>query len=231
VTPEDDSPPPARSSAGCLLMIIPLSLLVLVLVAYVALYAAGMKGRVATGPRVAMVFETCEAARPLLEARTAAMGLGEVSVEPTATGLVVRARLPEDPSVAASIPGTLARPGALEVLSPEGTIVVPAGTVEQTAIHMGTTGALTLVQLRPEAAESLQKHMQQSPESRIIVRLDGETLVERKNHPAEAGGRLEIGAPGDTEAAQVRVAADRSIILGSGPLPCPTRALESRPLP
>ena len=212
-------------------MIIPLSLLVLVLVAYVALYVAGVSGRPATGPRVAMRYETCPDAKASLEARAAAMGLGDVRVESTESGVVVRAQLPDDASVAAAIPETLAKTGALDILDAAGSAVVAAGHVEETSIHMGTKGAQTLVQLDPEATESLRRHMQDHGDGRIAVCLDGVRLFERKNLPVEPRGRLELNAPGTTEAAQVRVAAEWSVIIGSGPLPCPARLVETVPLP
>jgi len=198
----------------------------LVLVAYVALYFAGMQGHPAEGHRVTIAFATCPEARAVLEKRVETMGLAGPSFNPTTEGWTLTATLPADSTVAAAIPATLAKRGWFEVRDPEQSrVIVDSSHVSETGVHLGTDGAALIIQLNDVGAAAVRKAMEEAPQGRIVLSIDGASLREIRNTPAETEGQLEIIGEGDTEAAQVASSAERSVIVGSGALPCDTRVI------
>lgn len=226
--PEADDPLQPRPSWGCLLLVIPVLVLVGGVVGYIGMFILGVRGREATGERVEMAFSTCAEARPHIADRVALMGLGDPTWTDGEGGFTLTATLPADPIDAAGIPTTLAAPGRLEIYAVEGATdaspVVAGERVEASTVHLGMEGVVTLVRLDSPGSEALRAHMVARPEGHLRFLLDGETIFERSNLPAEARGSLEIPTQGPSEQAQMRVAAARSIILDAGPLPCPATA-------
>lgn len=236
---EDDVYVP-RSRAGCLLLLIPTFMLLAMVAAYVVIFIAGIIGTTAKGDRVQVVYAACPAAEGLIRDRVGLMGLGEPEFVDSADGFALTATMPADPKIAAGIPAALARPGRLEIRAVDAPLTDPplieGERVEASTVHMGTEGAMTLFRLDETGADTLRVHMQQHPEGSIAYWLDGEKVGDRLNMPAEPHGNLEIYGTGPDEMAQMRIAAERSVILDAGPLPCPvavvsTTVVEAAPKP
>ena len=230
---EDDRLEP-RPTYGCVLLIVPIVLTVFGVLAYLGMFTLGVIGRTATGERVRIEFASCPEAKALVTDRTALMGLGDPVFADTADGFSLTATLPEDPVDAASIPGTLAAEGRLEVRDPKapagGPPIVPGEQVDASTVHLGLDGVITLVKLDAVGTDVLRDHMIAHPEGEIAYVIDGVTAFSRSNLPAEARGNLEIVTAGPSEHEQLRLAAARSIILDAGPLPCPVTVKSTTPV-
>ena len=219
--PSDDALQPRPFGLGCVLLTIPPIVVGVVLIAYVALYFAGMQGHPAEGQRVAMTFVTCPEARVVLEKRVETMGLAIPSFSQTKDGWTITATLPADPGVAATIPETLAKRGWFEVRDPDqNQVIVNSANISETGVHLSTDGAALAIQLNDDGTAAVRKAMEAAPQGRIVLTIDGANLREIRNIPPKTTGQLEIIGAGNTEAAQVASSAERSVIVGSGALPC-----------
>lgn len=187
---------------------------------YGALLWSGAVGRPADGARVTLAFDGCPQAKDAVQARVLAMGLGEPVVAPRVDGFDVTATLPSDPAVAAVIPAVLARPGRLEVVADDGSIVVDAARIESATLRLDLTGEPAVaVQLDPTGVAALASHTEGRPEGHVDVRVDGVSFGTRENTPPERRGHLTLRISEPTRQAQVAAAADLGVVLGA-PLPC-----------
>ncbi len=232
---DTSQPEQPRTRIGCFLLLIPAMITASVLIGYVVMWTIGLQGREVDGDRYTMTYTSCPAALDLIKARVARMGLGDPQYTTTESGFSLEARLPSEADVAAEIPKTLGRTGALEIHEvgvPEGTPpVIRADQVDDASVHLGMNGIVTLVRLNDEGAEALRKHMVGHSDGRIRYVLDGETIFERSNLPAEPRGSLELEPPKDMdEVKQLRVAAERDVIIAEGPLPCTTTLVSATPV-
>lgn len=214
---------------GCFLFAIPVALGFALVGGYVALFAAGVYGRPADGPRVTLTYQGCPEAEPMVRARIDRMGLGEPRPVVVADGFGFDVTMPADPKAAAAIPATLARPGTFQILTEPGGEVVLDGHIDDTSVHVGAGDPVTLVRLDDVGAQTLRDHMQAHPEGKVAWKIDGAVIGTRGNMPAEARGQLELKIITTTDLAEaVAIAAERDVILGEGPLPCPVTLTSPR---
>lgn len=209
---------------GCVLFVIPVLLGIGLVGGYLALFAAGVYGRPAAGARQTLTFEGCAEAEVLVRARIDRMGLGDPRPVAVTNGFGFEVTLPDDPKVAATIPATLARPGTFQAVEhPDGAVIVD-GHIDATSVHVGAGDPVTLVRLDDVGARTLRDHMQAHPEGKVDWKIDGAVIGTRGNLPAEARGQLELEViTTESLAEAVAIAAERDVILGAGPLPCPVR--------
>lgn len=225
---DDDALQP---NPGCWLLVLPVLAGIGVVIAYGYLFYTGAQGRPADGDRVVMAFEGCPEALPVVQARVERMGLGDPSAASVEGGFTVTARLPAESRVAGHIPETLAKQGHFSVVDPASGTVIVEGHVEDTELHLGLMGTpTTIVQLDEQGATTLREWMETHHEGKVGYVIDGTTVKERTNLPAEPRGRLELEPYGDLEQDRMESAAERSLIL-SNPLPCEVTLRSAEPVP
>lgn len=224
---EPDDPRLVRPSWGCLLFGVPIVAVIATFAAYAWLFASGMLGRPAQGDTVEVVFRSCAEARPIVERRVAAMGLADASFEPREAGFALVATLPEDPDVAASIPGTLATPGHFAIKAVEdGRVLVDDDGIASAGVRADLSmSPVTLVRLTDAATEELYAWVNERKEGRVALFLDDVEVWSQSNLKPMTAGELEIPPSAVDDKARMELAASRAIALGDGPLPCPVRVM------
>jgi hypothetical protein len=219
---------------GVLFSVLPIVSIIVVGSAYAALFWAGAEGRPADGPVQRVRFGACPEAGPVLQGRVADMGLGEVTWSAASGEIVLEARFPGDAAVANGIPTTLAKPGVLTVHddADPSKIIATNADVDSALPYLGFRAApATLVQLKRDPAKRLREHMEANFHDAIAVSVDGEVVLRRKNMPSEPAGQLMIESLDASDPQVVAVAAERSIVLNHGPLPCPVQVLGVETIP
>ena len=202
-------------------MAAPLVFLGAIALAFVALVVFVRSGGVADGERVkADLITTCAAQSiPILKARANAVGLGAPELTESANGVTMHLTLPEDEPDARTIPQMLARQGVLTMTSQSGVKVASNTQITGSGVEIDTSGMpTTLVQLDSEAKSALTESLKE--DAPITVHIDGQIVAEYNLLPDLDDGYLELPSGEGVTAKRMRVAADRAILLSSGPLPC-----------
>ena len=212
---------------GALILLIPIVFIFLAFVAFFGMIGLGIWGRTADGERVTLTWASCPEARSVVEHRVQGMGLGEPVFSNTPDGFTVTMTLPSDPIIAAQIPTTLAQPGILSASRQD----APSSVV-LTNEHISSAAMRQDLQLTPytvltltEAGQHrLEAFVEEQKEGKLVYTLDGTEIAVMSNLMG-AGPEVEF-TPTDTLDARVRMqrAAERTILLDSGPLPCPITA-------
>jgi hypothetical protein len=219
--------PEEQPRGGCLVLVAPIVMIGLLVAGYGGLLIAGVVGRPAAGERVSLAFQTCPEARPLLEARVAEMGLGEPVWSELPGGYALDATLPADPEVARDIPATLAAPGELAAVFPDGARV--ALVVESASTRLdASANPRSAVVVAPSARAELAAARAQRPGVAADILLDGRSVLSLAADAEFEGGQLDIPGPDGTLAEAMREVAARSLLLNSGRLPCPA-SVQLRP--
>lgn len=213
------------SGAGCFLLAMPPVAVVLVFIAYGVLLFFGISGRPADGETVDIAIRTCPEAQAVLAARAEMIGVVP-SFTPTEDGFRITVTLPSDEVVAASIPGTLAERGLLEVRAEDGTLLVDSEGVADAGIRMDLMMTpTTFVAFTDEAHERLRAHMKANRNGKLSVTVDGAEVAVVSNRMDLGPGELEILPSAENEEARMRLSARRGVVLGEGPLPCDAEVL------
>jgi len=213
-----------KPRAGCLFVILPVFLAAGILIAYVVLFGVGSMGFTATGDRVRLHVQTCEQARPLIQARVDMMGLGDPAFTDADDGFVIEATLPNTPA-AATAPTTLVRGGDFVVRQgTDGPQVLGPDAVETAEFSLKELGnPLVVVTLTREAQKTLEKHMEDHVEDEITVWIDQEMVFQRANDPPFRRREVDLRAEGDDGQQNMTRAVDWAMVMTHGPLPCPAR--------
>lgn len=212
---------PVQPRAGLWFFALPLIIIPSLVAGYAILLYLGYQGETAMGERVTMRFSTCAEAHDVLKARVDAMGLGEPEYATEGEDLAVTATLPANDS-AARIPETLARSGEFSITEHDGEGIVLVGGVESATMRLDFIGEPSVaVQLTREAGKTLEDWMDGHREGEVTMRVDGEPMGNRANHPAERRGHLTIRMTDDDRAMQVERVAALAIVTNA-PLPCTT---------
>lgn len=226
----DDPRLKQRPIWGLVILTLPIVGIVLVFLLYGAMWALGMSGRAARGPRAELAFDACAEARPLLEARVADMGLADTRWRDTPGGFAVELTLTGDPEVDARLPDTLAMPGALEVLG-EGEVLATSADITDAGVRLDLLMVPSvLLKLRDEAAQRVKDHVRAHPGGELRFRVDGVDVGGQSNLEPVAVGDLELAPDGfDTSKDRelMHTVAAWSVVLDHAPLPCevtPSRA-------
>lgn len=219
--------------SGCLFFMLPVALTVLVIGAYAVLFGAGFLGFGAGGDRVLIEFDTCDDARPMLEARVEQMGLGDPQWDTSGGGLALTTTLPDTPA-APHIPTTLARGGDFALVTGEtrdGDVIIDDEDVLEAALSLKELGnPLVVLKLSSEAQKRLEAHMEDHVEGSISVWIDDELVLARPNDPPFRRAEIDVRAEGDDGQDNLRRAADWGILITHGPLPCPAHVASVTPL-
>lgn len=228
--PATESPIP-RPGWGCFFFSAPLAFALLITLAYVVLFGVGMQGFTARGERVAMVFETCDEARRVLDERVAFMGLGDPVWSRGQP--VLTATLPAQPS-AEHIPTTLARPGVFSIRRgdrADGEILFDGEDVVSAEFSLKEMGnPLVLLKLASPAQRALEAHMEAHLDERIGLWIDDEPMLVRPNDPPFRRAEIDVRTEGDDGVDNIRRAVDWGMLITHGPLPCPTRLVSAKPV-
>jgi len=226
----------ARPRLGCWLFAVPIVSIVVVFGLYGHMLYYGFQGRSAVGDSVELVFESCPEAQDLIVRRLEAMGLPYSGVRMEGNHLSMQVTLPADPSVAAAVPPTLASTALFEVWDrkskEDDEPLFMASDINYAGVRLTMTASpVTFVVLKPEPAKGLRRHMESDPHGGIRFTLDGEEVGNFNNMPSIGDGQIELSpleAKNDKEV--MEMAAARGIAINDGPLPCPTKVVENRPV-
>jgi len=208
---------------GAFILIIPIAMMVFVFVAYAIALGMGLYGRPADGRRVELAWDACPEARAVVEHRVVGMGLGDPVFTDTSSGFQLGVTLPKDEQVASEIPKTLATPGVLRahpVDDPARTLLTTedvAGAAIRQDIALMPWTVLTLTDA---GLDKLGAFVDEQREGRIQYLLDGVPVGSVSNLKGKTR-EVELSPEGEDERIRMHRAAARSIILDSGPLPCP----------
>ena len=139
--------------------------------------------------------------------------------------LSLTATLPGDPAIAASIPGTLAERGWLEARVGETPIFdstnVTAGAIRQDL----TLIPWTVLTIDDEGQKALQQAVEADREGEVVYFLDDRRIARNSNLKGW-GPEVELQAEDATnDLDRMHLTAARSVVVGSGPLPCPLESL------
>lgn len=212
---------------GAILLVIPIVAVILVGVTYIGMYAMFLQGRAADGERVTMAWSTCAEAQPVLEKRVEAMGLGDPELTFADGTLTLVATLPAEEDVAARIPGTLAMTGLLEgrrIEAPDDVLLSNTHITDAAMRQDLTLMPWTVLTLTDAGVERLKSAVVDQRDGKVRYTLDGVEIgvVSNLKGPTR---EVELTPDGPTERDRMHAAAERTIVLGSGPLPCPLTAL------
>lgn len=213
------------STSARLLLAIPLGISALAL-GGTLWYTLHDNGRMASGERVAMHFQTAcgSQAAAVVRDRAARIGLGEPVLALEAGGFALTATLPGLPGDRAAIPALLARPGTL-VLSVGGAAVADAADITGAAVNLDAGGTpYAHLDLNPLAANALRAAI--TAGGALDLRLDDTVILHQDPAEAPSSDALSVFPTGGDALTQMRTATDWTILLGSGPLPCPVAAGE-----
>ncbi|TVQ88725.1 MAG: hypothetical protein EA397_16140 [Deltaproteobacteria bacterium] len=228
--PTADNPIP-RPGWGCFFFSAPLAFALLIAAAYGVLFGAGMLGASADGERVTITFETCPEAQPLLSARVDHMGLGDPEWTERSSRLSLTATLPGT-EIAEHIPPTLARPGGFTLRTGparEDPILLDHRALQSAEFSLKELGnPLVLLRLTASARTELIAHMESAPDGHISIWVDDELVLSRPNDPPFRRDEIDVRAEGADGRDNIRRAVDWAMLMTFGPLPCPTRLVQTR---
>lgn len=213
-------------------MAAPLVVATLLMIATVTLAALAWLGGTADGDRVTIRLSGTCAAEALshVKERASSVGLGDPEFTQEPDAIVVTATLPGLDDDAIAIPRLLGQRGWLEIRQGD-TVVLDSEAVIEANIRLDEGGAAyTWLDLKKEAVASFQAVLDADPQGELTFHLDDELAAVRPNTRGIKDDGLRVVAPGDIKPAQrMKIAADTSIVLTHGPLPCSLAA--SAPVP
>ncbi|MEC7946277.1 MAG: hypothetical protein VX265_01845 [Myxococcota bacterium] len=208
-------------------MAAPLIVATLLMLATALLAVLAWMGGTASGDRVDLQLRgACAAeALPLVRARAEAVGLGDPELSLQDDMLVLTATLPGLDDDGTAIPRLLSRRGWLEVRRAD-TVVLDRAAVTQAAIRLDESGSpYVWVDLDKDAVAAFQAALDADPSGELTFYLDDEVAAVRPNSRGIKDDGLRIVHAGDAKpAVRMRIAADTSIALTHGPLPCALEA-------
>lgn len=204
-------------------MAAPMIFVGMIAVAFGILVLMVRMGGEADGAKVHATLRTscAQESTEVLKVRMDAMGLGTHAVTPTSDGLQIEMTLPGTEAEISRIPNALARRGEISFLSAAGEVLTQTAHITGAGVEIDNAGMpTTLVQFDDVAKRALRLGLEAGA---ITVQIDAEPVGEFTRLPDLEEGYLELLSGEGATAQRMRVAADRSIILSSGPLPCPAK--------
>ncbi|MEZ4316741.1 MAG: hypothetical protein R3F61_04540 [Myxococcota bacterium] len=208
---------------GAFILLIPVIMVIFVFVAYTAMFGLGLYGRPADGRRVDLAWKACPEAKAVVKHRVEGMGLGDPVYTDLDGGFRVTVTLPSDPEVAADIPRTLATPGVLRAhpVNDPGRTVLTNEHVTSAAIRQDLTLIpWTVLTLNTAGLAALDAFVQEDREGRLVYTIDGLPVGSVSNLKGTTP-EVELTPEGRDDRDRMHKAAARSIVLDSGPVPCP----------
>lgn len=210
-----------RSKAASMFMAAPIVFASILMLAIAVLAFLAWKGGSATGERVKMTFSSsCMAeAKPIIMARVEELGLGQPFAEIRNDVLELTATLPGLESDQLEIPKILSQQGLLRVMDGDNQLATQED-IKSVSLDLDESGMpIVKVIFDPTVHQQLAQHIDAAPREMLLIHIDEEDQVERPNS-AKLGDELRLVAQtGDTRA-QMKVSADRTIVLNHGPIPC-----------
>ena len=182
----------------------------------------GAPDRTASGDRVTLRFKTdcADQAAVILRHRADLIGLGDpvLQIEPDA--VLFELTLPGLPDDHSAIPALLARPGKL-VLSVAGqTVATEEDLGGKTALNLDSANKpYAQIPLTDAAAKRYDDAV--AGGAGMELRLDDELLMRQDPAPRLEDGVLRPSPPPASASEEMRTAADWTIVIGGGAMPCP----------
>lgn len=221
--PESSYSTDARPRAGCLILLLPVGLTILIMVAYAMLFTLGMVGSSASGDRVTVTFSTCPEAKPLIEKRVDMMGLGQPQWSGSETQPVLTATLPATPA-AFGIPATLARTGRFSIRRGRdlsGEVILDQDDLETAEFSTKELGnPLVVLKLQRASQQRLEQWMEDNNDASITVWIDDESILTRPADPPFRREEIDIRSEGPDGFDNLTRAVNWAMIMTHGPLPC-----------
>ncbi len=205
------------------LVLIPIAFFAMLAVAFVMLvFNVGNVGQ-AQGARVSVTWSfDCPSSQvtPVLNARGQAMGLSLVHDTSKASSLITQMTLPESETDHHRIPQALARPGVLTIRDSNGETLAANVNLSSTGVEIDLAGMpTTMLRFDAVAIPALSTALKAGAKP-LEVLIDGTTVATFLDLPDLDEGYLEIPSGQGATRERMLIAADRSIVLGDGPLPC-----------
>ena len=228
-TPTPDEELAARVEAlkprkGAVILVIPILSVVAVFVLYAVTMWIVIGGQAPTGERVTWTFGACPEAKPFMQGRVDAMGLGRPEWLDLPDGFQLTVTLPQDADVASGIPATLTAPGRLRAYPEDlpDTTVFTSDQIDGAAIRQDLTLIpWTVLDLDATGQEAVEQTVLGHRDGEIHYTLDG-TFIARVSNLKGFGPEVEFTAEDAVSDRQrLQLVAARTIILDNGPLPCP----------
>jgi hypothetical protein len=187
----------------------------------------------ANGLQVSVTYNAkCQASEvnTILLARAAAMGLPAEVQSLESNHIQHRLTLPEQEPDADRIPRVLARTGTLRIADATGQLLLDNTALNSTGVEINLGGMpTTMLRFNAHGIKAISDTIRGGA-TPITVNIDDVPVSTFTDLPDLDEGYLEIDSgEGITRERMIR-AADRSIILGDGPLPCPVNVVDVVPL-
>lgn len=220
---------PSRPLVGLTILTLPVIGMIVVGVGYGIMFSRGLAGRPPSGPPTTLHFSGCPAARDIIAARLRDMGLDATSAQLDPDRFSFTTSMPDDPTVAATVPETLTAQGALRITG-EGETLAENKDITDASVRMDLLmDPSLLLNLDTDAAKRIQQHVRAHPRGRLLLWLDGEHVASQGNDRPVSVGELEFLPPspdpptGDTRARWAQIAAWSVTV--DHLLPCPVDVL------
>lgn len=214
--------PAPRSKGAMLFMAAPIIFGGLLFFAVGLLAFLVWMGDTADGDRVRMRFQgSCvQEAETFISERVSAIGLGDVSMTLSATGIDVIAVLPKVKDAKEDIPLLIAQRGILSVKDSEG-ILLDSIDVDSATLDQDESGMpYTKIVMNEEQRKKLAEKVRNDPEGFLYFYMDDTEIVKRPNHNLIRSDELRLRSLVGGKREQMKVTVDWSIVFAHGPLPC-----------
>lgn len=221
LTPDDIEALKPRK--GALVLLIPVFLVFLVLGVYIVTFVVAVQGRAADGERVTLTWSACPEAQEVIARRVEAIGLGDPVFATIDGGFTLTATLPSDPQVAMGIPATLTEPGVLQAMAGD-TVIFDNSDILSGSIRQDLTLIpWTVLRIDDDAVQRLGEAVMAERRGEVDYVLDGRKIA-RVSNLKGYGPEVEFTAEdASTDLERMMKTARRTVVIGSGPLPCPVQ--------
>ncbi len=213
---------------------LPAAMGVLLTLAVGGLAIAGWIGREPEGERLTVTFTSDCAAQweSVVAARVSDIGLGDPELHTEGEHLVLTATFPGLDDDREAIPALLIQPGTLAVYAagedggPTGEVLATERDITSVALQLDLrVRALVEVTLEQEARDRVHEASRAGP---VVYLIDGEVVETWDDRRGLKGMNIDLQPERETLAQEIRAATDWSIILRSGPGPCPAQVTAIR---
>ncbi|MGC6510745.1 MAG: hypothetical protein ACON4U_20160 [Myxococcota bacterium] len=210
-----------RSKAASMFMAAPIVFASILMLAIAVLALLAWKGGAATGDRVLLKFSAdCMAdANPIIMARVEELGLGDPVPTISGRSLELAVTLPGLENDRQDIPRLLSQQGMLRVMDEDKQLATQED-IKSVSLDLDESGLpIVKVVFDPTVHQKLAQHIDASPRDSLSIIIDNSDSIERPNS-AKLGEELRLVAQVNGTRAQMKVSADRTIVLNHGPIPC-----------
>ena len=220
-----DTPPaePGPRVRNSWMALVPIVFFVVLALAFVLLVRSVGTVEVASGPAVVATWKSsCSHADidRILQARARAMGLPVELIDLETRMVHLGLTLPAAESDIRRIPEVLARTGRVVVSDASSATLADNTNLASTGVEIDLAGMpTTMLRFDAPALRAMSESLR-SGLAPLQVTIDGELVASYADLPDLDEGYIELPSGDGPTRGRMLVAADRSIVLGNGPLPC-----------